>query len=68
MSVDSTPSNTYRLYRFEAANLVVTAEWIVAASDEEAIAKAEAACVDSKCELWDGDRLVAQIEPERQQA
>jgi hypothetical protein len=64
----SAPPKTYRLYRFDAANMVVTADWIEAASDEEAIAKAEAACAAAKCELWDGDRLVAQIEPERQQA
>ena len=64
----SIQSKTYRLYRFDAANMMVTADWIEAASDTEAIAKAEAACAATKCELWDGDRLVAQIEAARQQA
>lgn len=56
---------TYRVYCFDAAHRVVTADWIHAGSDDEAIAKAEAAGFGSKCELWDGRRLVAQLEAER---
>ena len=37
-------------------------------SDEEAVAKAQAAGFGSKCEIWDGRRLVAQLEGERRNA
>ena len=61
----SAPLKTYRVYCFDEASKVVTADWIEAASDEEAIAKAEAAGFGSKCELWDGRRLVAQLDGQR---
>lgn len=47
---------------------MVTAELIEASSDDEAIAKAEALGYGSKCEIWDGNRLVAKLEDERRQA
>ena len=59
---------TYRVYCYDAAHKVVTAEWLKADSDEEAIAKAEAAGFTSKCEVWDGDRLVAQLDSDRRTA
>jgi hypothetical protein len=59
---------TYRFCRYDAANMVVSADWIQAASDEEAIAMATEACFGAQCELWDGNRLVAQLEADRQQA
>jgi hypothetical protein len=62
----SAPSNTYRLVRYDAANMIVTAEFIRAESDEDALAKASAS--NGMCELWHGNRLVAQIDPVRQQA
>lgn len=34
-------------------------------SDQEAIATAEALGFGTKCEIWDGDRLVAQLEAAR---
>jgi len=43
----------------------VSSDTIDAATDEDAIAKATAAGFGSKCEIWDGDRLVAQLEGER---
>lgn len=64
----STPQKTYRICCFDRARVVVTAHWIEAFSDEEAIAKAEAKSLGSKCEVWDGRRLVAEIEGQRQQA
>jgi hypothetical protein len=64
----SAASKTYRLYRYDGAHKVVTADWIEAASDEEAVANAEAAGSGSKCEIWDGRRLVAQFESERRKA
>jgi hypothetical protein len=59
---------TYRLCRYDAANMDVTASWIEAASDEEAIASITTAPFGTQCELWDGNRLVAQFEAARQQA
>jgi hypothetical protein len=64
----STPTKTYRVYCFDAAHRVLTADWIEAASDEEAIAKAEAQGFGSKCEIWDGRRLVADLEDRRREA
>jgi hypothetical protein len=62
----SGPQRTYRVYCYDAEHKVVTADWLDAASDEEAISKAIAAGFGSKCELWEGKRLVAQLEDERQ--
>ena len=59
---------TYRVYCFDAAHKVLTADWLQAASDEDAIAKAEAQGFGTKCEIWDGKRLVAQLEDERPEA
>jgi hypothetical protein len=64
----SAPQKTYRLYCFDAALKVVSADWLDATTDEEAIADAQARGFGSKCEIWDGDRLVAQLEATRQQA
>jgi hypothetical protein len=64
----SPPATIYRVYCYDGANKVVTADWIEATSDEDAIAKAEAAGFGSKCEIWDGRRLVAQLKGERRQA
>ena len=65
------PANkTYRLCRFDGALHDVSADWIEATSDEEAIAKAGSAD-GTRWELWDGRRLVAswtQPRPERQSA
>ena len=55
---------SYRVYCYDGAHQVVTADWIEAASDEEAIAKAHAAGFGSKCEIWDGKRLVASLQAE----
>jgi len=62
------PTKTYRIYSYDGANTVVTADWIQAAGDEEAIAAAHAAGFGSKGEVWDGRRLVAQLQAERRQA
>jgi hypothetical protein len=56
------------VYCFDIGRKTVTADFIKAASDEEAIAKAEEAYPGCKCEVWDSKRLVAQLEPERRQA
>ena len=64
----SSPQKIYRVYCYDGSLKAVTADFIKAATDEEAIAKAEAAGFGSKCEVWDGKRLVAQLEAERRQA
>ena len=56
---------TYRVYCLDSSQEMVTADLIQAASDEEAIAQAEANGFGSKCEIWEGRRLVAQLEEER---
>ena len=61
----SSSLKTYRVVCFDAAQKIVLAEFIKAASDEEAIAKAEAMGFGTKCEIWDGNRLVAELESER---
>jgi hypothetical protein len=64
----STPQKTYRIYCFDSDRKVVTADWIQAADDEDAIAKAHAKGFGTKCELWDGRRMVAELQGERRQA
>ena len=61
----SAPPKTYRVYRFEDdTRKSVTADFIKAAHDHEAIAKAEELAA-AKCEIWDGKRLVASLEREQ---
>jgi len=64
----SQPPKIYRLYCYDGARQIVTADLIEVASDEEAIFKAQAAGFGSRCEIWEGKRLVAQLEEERRQA
>lgn len=64
----SRPQKTYRIYSFDLARKAVTADFIKASSDEEAISKAESAGFGTKCELWHEDRLIAQLDAERRQA
>jgi hypothetical protein len=61
-------ARSYRVYWFDVEPRAVTADFVSAASDEEAIAKTRAAGFGSKCEIWDGRRLVAQLESERRLA
>ena len=51
----------YRICSFDAALNIVSAELVKAADDQDAIAKAQASGSGSKCEIWDGDRLVAEL-------
>ena len=64
----TSPQKIYRVYCFDAARHVVRVDEIEASSDEQAIAMAEEAGFGTKCELWDGRRLVAQLQEERLQA
>ena len=60
--------STYRVYSYDAARQVVSADWIEAMGDDEAIAAAEAARFGTRCELWDGERLVAELQEQRSRA
>ena len=64
----SQPPKTYRIYWFDAVLAKVDADSIEVATDAEAIAAVETGAYGSKCEIWDGRRLVAQLEAERRQA
>ena len=57
----SDPQKSYRIYCYDDAHKVVTADWLQAADDEAAIAAAREAGFGTKCEIWDGRRLVAQL-------
>lgn len=66
MSQDQSPR--YRVYTLDGVRRIVSADWIDAATDEEAIAIVQATCGGLQCEIWDGDRLVAKIQAQRRQA
>jgi len=61
----SSPSKTYRIYCYDAVHKVLTTDEIDAASDEEAVAMARAACPSARAEVWEGHRLVAELDEER---
>lgn len=48
----------YRLYRLDGAGRISGAEWIEAADDDDARAKARADCGAGTYELWERYRLV----------
>jgi hypothetical protein len=55
----------YRLYCLsQITGCMRPAEWIEAGSDEEAIAEARSRKKTEKCELWQGQRMVATLDPE----
>jgi hypothetical protein len=57
----------YRLYCLNRAGKIDFAEWIQAASDDDAVRKAERAKPDAaKCEIWEQNRLVAKLNGSRQ--
>lgn len=58
----------YRVYCYDLGRKAVTADFIRAGHDDEAVAKAAQAYAGCKCEIWDGKRLVAQLEAERRHA
>ena len=60
--MSASQTKTYRVYCFDGARQALTNDLIDADSDEEAISKADALGVGTKCELWEGNRLVAQLE------
>ena len=62
----SEPLKSYRVYCYDGSSLdLLSVDTIEAAGDTEAIALAEAAGFGDKCEIWDGERLVAQLSGQR---
>ncbi len=64
----SNPPQSYRIYCYDQTRKMVSGDWLQAASDEEAISKATAAGFGSRCEIWQGRRLVAKLSQEQQSA
>ena len=63
MSQDPQPD--YRVYCHDGVHKVVSAEWVDAATDDEAIAAIKLLYPTLDCELWQGRRLVAKIASNR---
>jgi len=61
------PTKTYRICFYDGARDTVMSDWIDAATDDEALARAQSFGF-TKCELWDGHRLVAELDGEQNQA
>jgi hypothetical protein len=57
---------TYRLYCLDGLDKVASAEWLEADGDEGAITAAQDLRDGRKCELWQGDRLVARMDARRE--
>ena len=55
----------YRVYSLDGSGNFLSAEWIDADSDESAITAVQSSKPGSKCEIWDGQRMVTKIEPAR---
>jgi len=54
---------SYRLYCLDGAGRISLADWIEADTDEEAVATARKLEHGAlKCEVWDGNRLVAKLD------
>lgn len=56
----------YRTYCLDGANNVLSAQWIEADDDEAAIEMVKQQHDGHKCELWEGRRLVAEVDLRRQ--
>jgi hypothetical protein len=53
---------SYRLYCLDGLGHISLADWIEASSDDDAVAEARRMKIGgSKCEVWDGKRLVARL-------
>lgn len=55
------PSDNYRYYRLDGTGHLHGTEWLSGTGDEDAIAQLKAKHPDSKWEIWQGQRLVAQL-------
>ena len=59
------PDANYRYYCLDGAGRLHDASWFHADDDEQAIAMVSARQPDGKCEIWQGNRLVASISPSK---
>lgn len=57
-------ASVYRLYHLDGSGRISAAEWIEAAGEDEAIGIARSLRKSPLCEIWQGDRLIARIEPD----
>ncbi|HEX6660632.1 MAG TPA: hypothetical protein VF067_02035 [Sphingomicrobium sp.] len=55
----------YRLYHLDDGGKIERAEWLSAESDSEAERQARESAIHSTLEVWDRDRLVARIGPDK---
>ncbi len=53
----------YRVYRIDGAGKFWAADWIEAEGDDNAFELAQALNHRCRCELWQGNRFIAQLEP-----
>ena len=51
----------YRLYCFDDAGRIASAEWLDARNDDEAIDLVRDKKIGLECEIWDHDRRVAAL-------
>ena len=56
---------SYRLYRLDGAGKISAAEWMEAADDADAARQGRLHAADDTCEVWDRNRMIARIEPDR---
>ena len=57
--------SAYRVYCLDGAGKVWAAEWIEAADDAAALESARGFSKAVKCEVWQGQRLVGRVNPDR---
>lgn len=57
------PSENYRYYHLDGDGRLHFAEWFPAESDEQATEQIRVIHPDAKCEIWQGNRLVAKLQP-----
>lgn len=51
----------YRMYCLDGADAIAQAEWIEADSDEQAVELVRDKKLRVRCEIWEDQRLVAEI-------
>jgi len=57
--------SAYRVYCLDGAGKVWAAEWIDAADDAAALETARGFSKAVHCEVWQGQRLVGRVDPDR---
>jgi hypothetical protein len=53
----------YKVYCIDGAGKAAQSGWIDAKNDDEALAFVRARRLSGRCEVWDGNRLVADVAP-----